>query len=413
MTSPDKQTGKLNVANRIEPEINRYYVKVSKRYLTAGIILTILLALFVFGAFTVFSDYVTYENMRYLARDFGTAADESARTFDRIVYSGTQDTEFAWFRGGVAVCGNDFYRYYDKNGVLIFSDTISFSSPVLVPSDRYLLVYDMGGTGYAVYNQLTRIVEKKTDERIIAGDIASDGSLVIATRSHDTKFVVELFNAAFNRSMASYKDGYVLCTAISPDGEQFLVASAVSSSTDFSCEIEICRRGEADPITKDVYPHSMPLMATETEDGFLVLCDQAVYYYNGYGVMERSVPISGMTLRCADICGGRVAVVGQINALGSQNRVVVLDRDGSVLCDEELKTRVSGVRAGREPNDALAYVMTPDSVIRVGADGETEKLKPESGEIVDVLPLSAGALLCQKSSAYQIFSDTLTDPSGN
>ena len=411
MTSRDKQNQKLSVANRIEPAVNRYYAKVSRRYLAAGILLTVLFALFVFGAFAFGSDYITYENMRYLVRDLGTAADEGARTFDRIVYNGSQDTEFAWFRGGMAVCGNDFYRYYDKNGALIFSDTLSYSSPVLVPADKYLLVYDLGGTGYAVYNQLTRIVEKNTEERIIAADIAADGSLVLATRSHDTKFVVELTNAAFNRTMASYKDGYVLCTAISPDGEHFLVASAVAASTDFGCEIEINKRGETASIAKDVHHHSMPLMAAATDDGFVVLCDQAVYYYNSYGVMERSVPLSGMTLRSADICGGVVAVVGQVNALGSQNRVLVLDRDGTPLCDEELKTRVSGVRAGRDPNDALAYVMTPDSVIRIGPDGSAETMKPESGEIVDVIPLTTGAMLCQKTSAYQIF--TATDPSEN
>ncbi len=413
MNARDNPEKKLSVANRIEPEVNRYYAKVSKRYLTAGILLTVLFALFVFAAFVFGSDYITYDNMRYLARDFGTAADESARSFDRIVYNGSDDTEFAYFRGGMAVCGNDFYRYYDKNGVLIFSDNLSFSDPVLAPSDKYLLVYDMGGTGYAVYNQLTRIVEKKTDDRIIAADIASDGSLVIATRSHDTKFVVELTNAAFNRSMASYKDGYVLCAAISPDGEQFLVASAVSSSTDFSCEIEICRRGEESALTKDVYAHCMPLMAAATDEGFLVVCDQAVYYYNTYGVMERAVPLSGMTLRCADISGGTVAAVGQVNALGSRNRILVLGGGGEVLCDRELHTRVSSVRAGRNPEDALAYVLTPDSVIRVGPDGGMETLKPESGEIVDVVPLPTGALLCGKASAYQIFTGASTDQSEN
>ena len=55
--------------------------------------------------------------------------------------------------------------------------------------------------------------------------------------------------------------------------------------------------------------------------------------------------------------------------------------------------------------------MTPDSVIRIGPDGSAETMKPESGEIVDVIPLTTGAMLCQKTSAYQIF--TATDPSEN
>ena len=403
MAEKAEKKEKLAVAGRISPEVNKYYGKISKRYMAAGIVAMILLVLYIIGVIVFCSDYITYENLSYLVRDFGTAADESSRNFDKIVYNGGPDTEFAYFRGGVAVCGTDFYRYYDKNGIQILYDTPNFSDPTLVASDKYLLIYDMGGTGYAVYNQLTKIIEKNAEEKIIAADISTDGSLVLVTRSHDTKFVVELYNAAFNRTMVSYKDSYVLGAAISADGEQFLVASAVPSSTDFDCEIEICKRGESDPITKDTYTHTMPLAARATDNGFLVLCDTAVYYYNEYGILTSSTPITGMTLKYADIQDGRIAAVGQVNALGSENRLLVLDETGEVLCDEVLHYRFTGVRAGRNLEDAIAYLCTSDTVIRVKPDGSTESVQAESADLVDVVPLTNGALICTKTSAYQIF----------
>ena len=401
---PQKEK-RLAVAGKIEPEVNRYYARIAKRYTAAGIAALFLFLVYLGGVIVFASDSITTENLSYLVRDFGTAADESARDFGRIVYNGSSDTTFAWFRGGLSVCGPDSYRYFDKNGLSVISDPLNWSDPVLVPGEKYMLLFDLGGTGWAVYNQLTGIVSRESDERIIAADIASDGSLVMVTRSRDTRYVVSLYNAAFNQTMLNYKDSYVLAAAISGDGEQFLVASAVPSSTDFDCEIEVCRRGEETPLTTDILSHAMPLMARATESGFVVLCDSAVHYYDTYGVRQKTVSLSGMTLKYADILSGRVAMVGQVNALGSEHRILVLDSDGSTLCDEVLRQRIAGVTMGRNPSDAVCYLRTNDSVIRMRADGSFESYAPDSGEIIGVVPLSSGALLCQKAAAWQIFAD--------
>ena len=341
--------------------------------------------------------------MRYLIRDFGTAAGEVAREFGKIVYNGSGDTVFAYFRGGAAVCTPDAYRYFDKNGTQIIADPLNYSDPVLAPSDKYMLVYDVGGTGYSVYNQLTGIVAKETEDRIIAADIADDGSLVLVTRSKDTKFVVELFNAAFHKTMEVYKDGYVLGVAMAPDGKQFLVASAIQSSTDFNCEIQICERGSAEEVSREIIPHAMPLAVRATDDGYIVLCDTAVYYYSRYGTAVRTVSLAGMTLKYADIADGRIALTGQVNALGSEHRILVLDRTGETLYDDTMRIRTGGIRVSRG-DDALCYLIVSDGVIRVAADKSLSQESPESGDILDVIPLGAGALMCQKNAAYQIFA---------
>ena len=63
------------------------------------------------------------------------------------------------------------------------------------------------------------------------------------TRSRETKYVVELYNAAFNKSMSIYKENYVLGAALSPDGEYIVIASGVPADTDLGCEISIIKRG--------------------------------------------------------------------------------------------------------------------------------------------------------------------------
>ena len=49
---------------------------------------------------TVASEFITYDNLRYLIRDFGTAAGEVAREFGKIVYNGSGDTVFGTVQPG-------------------------------------------------------------------------------------------------------------------------------------------------------------------------------------------------------------------------------------------------------------------------------------------------------------------------
>ena len=79
--------------------------------------------------------------------------------------------------------------------------------------------------------------------QIIVGDIATDGTMVIATRSRDTKYVVDVYNSAFNRTMSIYKENYVLGVAISPDGEYILYGVSYTSVKDNrSCRnLYICK----------------------------------------------------------------------------------------------------------------------------------------------------------------------------
>ena len=147
----------------------------------------------------------------------------------------------------------------------------------------------------------------------------------------------------------------------------------------------------------------MPLAVRATDDGYIVLCDTAVYYYSRYGTAVRTVSLAGMTLKYADIADGRIALTGQVNALGSEHRILVLDRTGEALYDDTMRIRTGGIRVSRG-DDALCYLIVSDGVIRVAADKSLSQESPESGDILDVIPLGAGALMCQKNAAYQIFA---------
>lgn len=393
----------VSVAGHIEPQVNRYYIKVSRRYLVVGIVFMLILLLYI-GAVTVFlGDYVTYDNLKYLARDFDAMTLSGNDDFSKIVYNGTEDTTFAYFRNGLAVCNGDSYSYYDTSGGLLVSDKVSYSSPALAPSDKYLLAYDVGGREYSIYNQLTGIISRTSDGDIIAGDVSDDGTFVIVERSREARYVVELYNASFTKVMNIYKENYVLDATVSPDGKFVAICSAIPSDTDFNCELEICRRGSADPISINTYEQTLPLDLYAMNDHFVMLCDNGIYFIGYDGAIKDGMNFSGMRLKYADLGEETSTVVCTINPLGNEYKIVVFDsKTGIKLFDKALSYRITGIYATVNARDAIAYITTPESVIKITPEGEFA-VHTSNERVLSVIPINKGALVCAENSAYPIF----------
>ncbi len=396
----------LRVAGKIPPQVNRYYVKVSKIYKGFAIALLLVLFLFFLAVTMFFSDYVTYENMRYLVRDFGAMMSSETDGFSSVVYNGSDSMKFESFKNGLAAASGDKYLYFDSTGIRMIEEDSGCSEPVLVPADKYLLMYDLGGTGYSVYNQLTRIIRRDADNRILAGDMSDAGAFVLVTRSRETRYVVEVYNAAFQHTMSIYKENYVLDAAVSPDGSRVMIASAVPSDTDFSCEVAVCRAGQSEAVNTLTYSHTMPLDVYATGEGFLLLCDTGLYFYDFDGNLQTSVSLAGSALRYADMTDGSAAVVGSVNTLGTDSRVMVFAPSGEVLLDTVLQgTRVTDVEASQNPEKALVYLETPEGILQIAPDGTQTPYIAGEADIIGLVPVQKGAIICTKTSAYAAFAE--------
>ena len=119
------------------------------------------------------------------------------------------------------------------------------------------------------------------------------------------------------------------------------------------------------------YGGLMPLDAVFHPDGsFTVLCDGAVLFFDGDGNQLRRYALTGMTLVGADMGSGYVALIGAENALGSENRVVVLDTAGEELLSQMYRERMQQVcLTRREDGDPLCAVLTSGAVLSMDESG--------------------------------------------
>lgn len=397
----------LHVADKIPPQINKYYLRVSKAYKSIAILL--LIAFFASLLFVIIfcGDSVTYENVRYLARDLGAMleSDNYQNGITDITYNGSSSMKFGAFKNGLAQLSPDKFEYYDSSGIKMIEEDSGCNDPVMVPSNKYMLLYDLGGTGYSIYNQLTRVISRSADNKIIAADMSDTGAYILVTRSRETKYVVEVYNSAFNKTMSIYKENYVLDSAISKDGSLVLICSAIPSDTDFMCEVSMCRTGVSESVATHLYSNTMPLDVYASENGFIMLSDSGIYFYDEDGNENEKISFSGISLRYADISEKCVAVIGSTDNTGTVNRLLVSDMSGEILLDRVIDGRVTGIEASENIDDALAYLETPDGIVRYMVDGSEKKYEISGIDVLDVIPVYNGAIVCTKNRAYTIFAD--------
>lgn len=408
----------MRVGAKIIPKINRYYLKISRKYRAAQLVLILAFAAFLVVIITTFGSHITYSNLQYLMRDLDSMITQGESDFSQIRYDKQSEQDFAVFKNGIAAAGKDSFLLFDSTGLQLCRDRISFSDPVLVPSDKYLLLYDMGGKEYSVYNSITRVISRSTDYKIVDGDMSDSGAFILVTRYNESKYAVWYYNAALTQSMRIRKENYVMDTAISKDGKKIVVCSAIPSTTDLDCEISLYQAGDSEFNHTVVIPRTLPLSVRFTDTGFVVLCDNGVYFYDPEGKEVSAAPISGITLEYADLSDDFVVLACSENALSSEHRILVFTKDGTLLADTILGERITGICVP-SPKDAntLAYVLTSDSVLRLCTDAaQTEALPSpdanftwertavERGDVIDLCPSQKGVIAFTETSAYYLFN---------
>ncbi len=392
----------LRVASGIRPQTNRYYARVAMRYRVAAVVIGMILVLFCLAVLVLGSEYITYDNLTYLARDFDLTMGGRGELAAVITYPRHESMKFAPYKTGMAVAGSDMLTIYDSGGIVLSEDTLNYTAPCLAVSDKYVLAYDLGGKTYAVYNTLTRVIRRETDFKILSADMSDSGSFVLVTRSNETKYVVELYNEALSRTMSIYKDHYVMDAALRQDGKRLVIVSAVPGQTDFGCEVSLCAAGEGEPLMTVTYGGLMPLDAVFHPDGsFTVLCDGAVLFFDPDGTQLRRYALTGMTLVGADMRNGYVALIGSENALGSENRVLVLDAAGEELLSQMYRERMQQVCLTRqEDGDSLCAVLTSSAVLSMDENGILAVCVLEDDDVLTLRQGSGGVIVCTKDCMY-------------
>lgn len=311
-----------------EPSENAYYARVSAKLKLAMylcLILTVAAALLFLFAYR---SNITYENLRYLLRDVDEAGNAGGAA-DTIVYTASDTNFYLVFRGDLAVCSAAGVTLHRTSGGRAFSDEITFEAPVAEASEKYMVVYDFGGTRYYLYNSISRVYSGTADGPIYDCAVGDGGEHAVLTRSKGGGFSIRIYNKNFDMQGEITRGGYVGDIGYLDDGRLYLCETSVSGAalvTTLSLYM-----GGSDSFDCTVTADGFALSCGSIDGGFYLLTDCALYFFDKSGEKTFSTSFGTSEILLADASRDGVCVYVDENVSGADCAAYAFFADGKSL----------------------------------------------------------------------------------
>ncbi len=375
---------------------NIYYLRVADRYRLFKWLLLLLFTVYLLFMMLLHRESITQENFAYLLRDFNVSAVADGG-FASVVYEERQNMTFASFKGELAVASMSEIALYNGMGTASLKDSTDCRNPVLDAGDKYLLLYDEGGTSYALYTAIACVKQGKTESIIQTAAISDSGTYAITTRSRESKYTVSLYSASFREIARYYRDTYVTDVSLNANGDQLAILSTSQDQSVLHGTLTLCMVGSDSVVDIPLGSH-LPLKASYLADGTLaVILEDGVRFFNADGTQRAIFSFSSVSLSSMHISDTKVAVACREDTLGTQSRVYVLGSDGTLLADIPFEQKILSVMASDEKTHV--YVCTQDAVWTASETNGKAILASYSGKLVSLCEIGGAPIFCFASGA--------------
>jgi hypothetical protein len=172
-----------SVKKNYDGKTDIYLAKASYRYAYIKRILCVALVIVI--ALFILSGALSYEKLYYLAKDIKLANDYVNSELDTITYNVGNSQTFATYREGLAIASRERFSIFTSGGRELLSFDHSYGNPALASSEKYILLYDVGGKQFSLYNSFSKVYDKTLENSIYGASISKKGTFAIITRSKD------------------------------------------------------------------------------------------------------------------------------------------------------------------------------------------------------------------------------------
>lgn len=380
---------------RSEKEGNATSEAKAKKFRLYKFIAISVLVLFLLFGLVIFENDITVENLRYLIKylDFS-----SSGTFDEetvILYNADPSNRFHVFRGDLVIANTGGVTLYDRRGSAVMTDRFTMSNPVCVPSDRYLIVYDLGGHQVRVYNSFSLLFEKSFDYVIQSVDLNSDGDFCVVTSEKSYHSAVFVFDRDF-KEIHSWKSSDKFAFDADLSDQDVLTVSTLRVLDGSLCgDLIALKLGKKDALSTYTFTDQMPLALSTDRKGTLLLTNEnLIYLEDGQEVRKAMFPMDSLekTAFGNEIC----AVIQNELSVGVNYRVRVFNRRGEELFSEKFSTQILDL----EVFEGNVYILTHTGLF-VLTEGEKLKEYSLTGEGTELGVLGKDTvILCSDTSAH-------------
>ncbi len=360
---------KVNIKVENKREINPYYLKVSKRYRTLKFVVLTLLVIYLVGMLTMFRSQITYENLVYLMKDLDTDIDASGALFREIKYDESQKMSAAIYKGRFAAATTSTFMLYNTTGSAERQYQISMENPKVLSGDKYVMVYDVGGSSYSLYTTIVGVLSKQTEYTLQGAALSRSGSFALITRARENRYLVSIFDENFKEVSKIYKDKYVMDVALSDDGTRYALVSCDITGSDITTEVMYGSVKSENASTTEI-AGTMPLDVAFFSDGsFCVVGDDSVSFFPKDGGQPVRRSLEGYGIISASFSSDHAMLLESDNIVDSKNTLIVYSSSG----DETLRHSENAKIASSALGESAAFYTHDGKLTKISFDGTLEE----------------------------------------
>ena len=394
-----KRFGKKKNENELLSTVqNKYYESVSERLGIMQVVLYMALLAFVVLSLLSNTNLITYRNMYYFVKDLHASAEKvDVWNTDSVSYPTDERQSFTIYRQGLAIAGNQSVTVFTATGRQTVSQTIAYQNPIAEGNGKYLLVYDLGGKEYSLYNSYTQIFSGKTDYPISGGTVSTTGTYALISASDTHNAVVSVYSSNFKLINQFNKNGYVMDVAINSRGNAVALVTSSATGGMLSTELLVCRTESKDVLASLKISDSLALSCVFTENDTLgILCADGVYTYSSNGRLHNSVSFSGDTVAASTVIENGIAVCLQTLGTPEKKDLLIFDERGELIH----RTRASDQVDALARFEDTVYVQTSEGIDLLNAeDGSTAHIACNTDQRTTLAVSENEILLCSHQKA--------------
>ena len=376
-----------------ESQNAEYYFRIAKRFRIVMFSLVLIFVVFVTAMFSTYREEITVENLRYFLKYIDTRQAEKKATADTIYHDDIASiVRFGIYRNGLAVVANEKLQVYDLAGEAILDLTQSNPTPQLLCSDKYMLVYNLGGTTFQVYNSLSKEYEESFPYGIGGASLGDSGTFLIVTRTMEYRSAVYVYNKDFEQIYRWYTpDKLIMDTAFKKGDKEFIIAALGTAQNGLSyTEILLCQTDKEEKKAQFRIEDEVIYRVRYTDDGgYILIGGKAIYYYDKNSELVRSIPYGSFSPITVDTVDGYTYYSMNKNIVGSNYEVTVTDDRGEILYVGNVSGEISKLMV----HDDALYVLLDRSLIRISMETGNQIVKEIDTNCITILALDTNTIM--------------------
>ena len=365
-------------------------INIFKKILVILLILTILLGV-IFSA-----GRLDINNIYYSAMDIWhmNSYSESSSHILNYTKASTND-DFALYKNGLVAASGSEVKIFNATGRVTLTSGDIFANPAIITSNKYVLVYDLGGSKFSIYNSFKKIETVTLDGTIAYASMSEDGGFVIVEKTQDYNSVTHIYDDDCNRINAYATNEYVIAAEMSQSGKYTAVISSSAEHGEMTSTLTVLKQNKkkihAQIDTGNLSPYTCGFIS---DNRIAVFYNDRVCVYNLRGKLKGEYIYPNSKLAYISHTQGGVSLMFEDDLINGQNTLVVLNKNGKQV----YLGQMSGNFTDMEMYGSYVFLLTNNGICKFNSKTKITTFKESTDTFGELLVCSKDkVLLCTDS----------------